>query len=53
MKSLLSLPYLFMFFWLDPKEPKNQERKDIQHFSFISLDLAVVLLWLQLVSLDT
>jgi len=27
MKSLLSLPYLFMFFWLDPKEPKSQERK--------------------------
>jgi len=27
-----------MFFWLDPKEPKSQERKDIQHFSFIRPD---------------
>jgi len=40
-----------MFFWLDPKEPKSQERKDIQHFSFFRLDLAVVLLWLQLQAL--
>jgi hypothetical protein len=28
----------FTFFWLDPKEPKGQERKDIQHFSFPRLD---------------
>jgi len=27
-----------MFFWLGPKEPKSQERKDIQHFSFIRPD---------------
>jgi len=33
-----------MFFWLDPKEPKSQERKDIQHFSFWRLDWALVLL---------
>jgi len=38
MKIFFSLPYLFMFFWLDPKEPKSQERKDIQHFSFIRPD---------------
>jgi len=24
-----------MFFWLDPKEPKSQERKDIQHFYLV------------------
>jgi len=52
MKSLLSLPYLFTFFWLDPKEPKSQERKDIHHFSFISPDQAAVLLWLQHLSPD-
>jgi len=26
---------------------KSQERKDIQHLSFIRLDVAVVLLWLK------
>ncbi len=38
-KKILCMPDKFhMFFWLDPKEPKSQERKDIQHFSFIRLD---------------
>jgi hypothetical protein len=29
-----------MFFWLDPKEHKGQERNDVQHVSFIRLDLS-------------
>gem|GEM_PF-5593001 len=33
-----------MFFWPDPKEPKSQERNDIQPVSFIRLDVAAVLL---------
>jgi len=35
---------LIYFFWLDPKEVtrKNQERKDVQLFSFLRPDLAVV-----------
>jgi len=39
-----------LFTCLDAKKvtKKNQERKDIQHFSFFHLDLAVVLWWLQL-----
>jgi len=37
---------------LDKKVPKNQARKDIQHFSFFRLDVAVVLLWLELLRLD-
>jgi hypothetical protein len=31
---------------------RNQDRKDIQHISFIRLDLAVVLLWLGQLSVD-
>src|SRR3954452_4965233 len=41
-----------MYFFLDKKVPKNQERNDIQPVSFFCLDVALVLLWLRLLSLD-
>gem|GEM_PF-7011102 len=47
-KSLFTFRLLsnnfFMYFFLDKKVPKNKERKDIQHFSFIRRDVDVVLL---------
>jgi len=42
--EVLCLDNFFMFFWPDPKEPKSQERNDIQPVSFIRLDVAAVLL---------
>jgi hypothetical protein len=47
------------YYSLDTKKPKNQERnpalpvgRDIQHVSFIRLDYAAVLLWLQQLTLE-
>ena len=37
---------------LDTKEPKSQERKDIQYFSFIRLDMAFVVSFFQQSNLD-
>ena len=34
----LGINKFILLFWLDPKEPKSQARKDIQHFSCICLD---------------
>jgi len=53
--SLFFLLILAIYFLcLDAKKvtKKNQERKDIQHFSFICLDLTVALPWLQLLRPD-
>jgi len=36
--------HFFLYFFLDKKVQKNQERKDIQHFSFIRLEVAALLL---------
>lgn len=41
-----------MFFCLDTKEPKSQERNDIQHVSFIRPDVAFVLLTFQQLNID-
>ena len=41
-----------MFFCLDTKEPKSQERNDIQHVSFTRLDWAFVLMIFHRLSLD-
>ena len=43
-RAIINSKHLIYFFWLDPKEPKSQERKDIQHFSFVPRDLDAVLL---------